>query len=291
MRTSLLFILITYLSLQTFFAQAYQVDDDQIGETSYLELPRIEVIPINDTQNKRQYELYVKLPEGYSENDSIQYPVLYTTDAMWHVEMLSAATEYIIEDIILVGISWQKDNKPDLVNERGEQVSRFRDYSVTPLSNPERQAKYQFGHAKEHLDFIRADVFDYIETNYRTATDQRSYFGYSLGGLFGAYALLARPDTFKNYILGSPAINGDVSLLKKLNSNRSGKHQAINVYISYGTLEQELGEYANQLISMLSDRNDQHLFLVHEVIEGSHQTAFPMTGVRSITWLSDMIKQ
>ncbi|MEM7297694.1 MAG: hypothetical protein AAF391_05450 [Bacteroidota bacterium] len=46
-------------------------------ENSYLILPKIEVIPIKDSKLDRQYELYVKLPEGYSDNDSIQYPVIY----------------------------------------------------------------------------------------------------------------------------------------------------------------------------------------------------------------------
>ena len=40
----------------------------EAGETSDFTLPRIQVIPITDTQSDRQYELYIKLPEGYSEN-------------------------------------------------------------------------------------------------------------------------------------------------------------------------------------------------------------------------------
>ena len=99
MKTTKLLLLLCVISFNTVFAQ-------ENIEKTYLELPKIEVIPIKDTKADRQYELYVKLPEGYSENNDIQYPVIYYTDAMWHVEIISGATEYILEEAILVGISW-----------------------------------------------------------------------------------------------------------------------------------------------------------------------------------------
>lgn len=217
--------------------------------------------------------------------------MLYTTDAMWHIEILSAATEYIIEEVILVGISWQKDANEDLVKEEGKHVSRYRDYSVEPLSNPEHQAKYQFGQASGHLDFMRNDVFTYVGNNYRTDPENRSYFGYSLGGLFGAYALLAQPNTFKNYIIASPGLKGDIPYLTEITANLKDQNLNANVFISYGTLEEELGGYAGQLITLLKARNDEGLSLKQVVVEGSHQTASPLTGVQSVTWLSGLIKQ
>ena len=149
------------------------------------------------------------------------------------------------------------------------------------------------GQASNHLTFIRNDVIKYVENNYRTDPDNRTYFGYSLGGLFGAYILLTQPDTFKNYILGSPSLEGDIPYLSELDSNAALKRKGLNtnVFISYGSLEKELGVYAEKFISMLKNKNDERLSLQHVVIEGSHQTAFPMTGVRSVTWLSDLTKE
>lgn len=289
-----LIILICTISLNTVFAQKnIKKENTQRVEKSYLELPRIQVTPIKDTKNERQYELYIKLPEGYSENDDIQYPVIYYTDAMWHVEVLSGSAEYIMEKAILVGISWQKDIKEEFKKEGRVHISRYRDYSVSKSSNAEHQAKYQFGQASNHLDFIRNDVIKYVENNYQTDTANRTYFGYSLGGIFGAYILMTQPDTFKNYILGSPALQGDIPYLSELGShaaiNRKGLN--VNVFVSNGTLEKELGEYAKEFVTLLENRNDESLSLQHLVIEGSHQTAFPMTGVRSVTWLSDLIKK
>ncbi|MEL6537539.1 MAG: alpha/beta hydrolase-fold protein [Bacteroidota bacterium] len=257
------------------------------------ELPRTEVVPITDTQHSRQYELYIKLPAGYTENQDRQYPVLYYTDAIWHIEMLNGTMEYLIEDAILVGISWQKDADEALVQERGAHVSRFRDYSVVPSSNPERQAKYQFGKASEHLDFIADEVIQYVDAHYRTDSEVRAYFGYSLGGVFGAYALLAQPDIFTHYILGSPALQGDIPYFTELEANTRTNQEDWNahVFITYGSLEEELGQHADAYISLLHARDDERISLITKVIEGTHQTAFPLTTVQGVTWLSGLLAE
>ena len=286
------------LSLNTVFAQENNANgNSEIVKGSSLELPQIQVVPIRDTKTERNYELYIELPEDYSENNNKTYPVLYYTDAMWHMEMLSACQEYILEDIILVGISWQLDINEDLKNEVGAHVSRFRDYSISKHSNPEIQKKYQPGQAKTHLDFIRNDVIKYIDNTYRTDINNRTYFGYSLSGEFGAYILLAQPDTFDNYIIGSPTVKGEIDNLSDLNtkfgpfdpSNNNSSLNA-NVYISYGSLEEEAAEPINEFISLLNNRRDDGLSVLKEVIDGSHQTAFPSTVVRGVTWLSNVTK-
>ena len=207
MKTTKLLMLAFAISINTAFAQENSVKEFAKNvEGSSLELPKIQVIPIKDTKTDRQYELYIKLPEGYSENNDKKYPVLYYTDALWHVEILSASTEYMLEDVILVGISWQLDINEDLKKEVGEHVSRYRDYSFLKSNKPDIQTKFQLGQANKHLDFIRNDVIKYVDKTYRTDPNSRSYFGYSMSGGFGAYILLSQPETFNNYILGSPSI-------------------------------------------------------------------------------------
>ena len=262
------------------------------SEPESFELPRTEVIPIQDTQSNKQYELYIKLPEGYEKNSDKKYPVIYFTDAVWHIEMLSAATASLMEEVILVGISWQKDINEDLKREHGAHVSRFRDYSISKSSDPERQAKYKMGQASNHLDFIRNDVIKSIEKNYRTDTKRRTYFGYSAGGLFGIYTLMAQPDTFNNYILGSPSLWRDIPLLSELGSHTAstGNDLNANVFISYGTLEQKLGVHIKEFTTLLKSRNDKSLNLKDVIVEGNHQTAFPLTGVLGVTWLSNLTR-
>ncbi|MGB5819576.1 MAG: serine hydrolase [Saonia sp.] len=266
------------------------------GKGASLISPQIQVIPIKDSNNGRNYELYIELPEGYLENENKTYPVIYYTDAMWHLEMLSACQEFILEDVILVGISWQLDINEDLKKEVGVHVSRFRDYSSRKSNKPEIQTKYQLGQANNHLDFIRNDVIKYVDNTYRTDPNSRTYFGYSMSGEFGAYILLSQPDAFNNYILGSPSIKNDVPYLSELHSkfgpfeasNRNSSLKA-NVFISYGSLEEEMVEPIEEFVSLLKNRRDDGLSVHKEVIDGNHGTAFPTTAVRSVAWLSSLM--
>ncbi len=260
----------------------------ETGEITPYEMPRTQVAPIKDSRADRQYELYIKLPEEYSKNTAARFPVIYTTDAVWHMDMLSGATEYLMPNVILVGISWQKD-----LDTEDEFVSRFRDYTVTEFSNPETQAKYQAGQASNHLSFVSNDVIPYIEDNYRAEPGDRTYFGYSLGGLFGAYVLLAQPDTFKHYILGSPALSQRsakyISELEAKTASRQ-REMSANVFVSIGQLEEDEMDTTERFVSVLQRRSEAGLTLSGlEIIEGSdHGTAFPETVIRGVKWLLRM---
>jgi len=250
------------------------------------ELPRTEIVPIKDTQADRQYELFIKLPEGYEKNKGKNYPVIYFTDADVHLELLSG-TEFIMGEVILVGISDQKDLNKDIDGHN----SRARDYSISKSSNPERQAKYKFGQASNHLTFIRNNVIKFIESNYRTDPSNRTYFGFSLGGLFGTYALMTQPDTFKNYILGSPSLWRDIPLLFSLeNSELKSKSQKINLFISYGELEKELSVHVEDFITQLKAKKYEGLSSIKQVVikSSGHSDSFPMVGVRSVKWLATL---
>lgn len=54
----------------------------EASENKAYEMPRTQVVPIKNTETNAQYELYIKLPEGYTENSKNTYPVIYFTDAV-----------------------------------------------------------------------------------------------------------------------------------------------------------------------------------------------------------------
>ncbi len=250
------------------------------------EMPRSQVVPIKESGTDRQFELYIKLPEDYSADSGTRHPVIYTTDAVYHMDMFSGTTEYLMPDAILVGISWQKNLKHERKN-----ASRFRDYTVMPLSNPEYQAEYNAGQAGNHLNFIRDEVIPYVEGNYQTDPAERTYFGYSLGGQFGIYALVARPDTFKNYILGSPSFGQRVAehmdtLERETAAMQKG--MTTNVFVSIGELEEHEFENIDNLMSLLQRRTKMGLTLtgIETIGDSDHASAFPETVIRSVKWLS-----
>lgn len=251
-------------------------------------MPDTQVLPINDRVNKRQYELYIKLPEGYFDqaNKNKRYPVIYYTDAVWHIEALSSATAYIMPETILVGISWQLD----LQHKQSSQdpyFSRYRDYTFSPAKKLEVQAKYDFGQAKIHLRFIEQEVFNLVETRFRIQADNRTYFSYSLGAQLGIYALLTEPNLFKSYILGSPAIRNSTEFLSKFNLSQDSQTK-VNVLVTYGSLEQDRSAHVKSFIKLLEQKKHDRLKLTVKEFEGTHQSAFPATAVGSVTWLQHL---
>ena len=57
----------------------------------------------------------------------------------------------------------------------------------------------------------------------------------------------------------------------------------------YGSLEKEMFEPIEAFVKLLNDRRDDGLSVLKEVIDGNHGTAFPMTAVRSVAWLSSLM--
>ena len=248
-----------------------------------LVMPKFQVLPLQDTVTKRRYELYVKLPEGYRRDADTRYPVIYISDAMWSIELLSGTAEYVVEDAILVGLSWQiggRDKQPH--------ASRGRDYVPYIL----RKEK---GEAGKYMRFLREQVFDLIERRFRASSERRTYFGYSLGGLFGIYALLTQPDTFDYYILGSPSLGSYPELLFDLPLAQR-PDLAPRVFISYGDKEEQRGKEIEYFVDLLRRLNKARfpvqLSIHKDVIEDAdHTTGFPRTALRSIYWLAGEMKK
>jgi len=261
MKTTKLLILTCVLSLNTVYAQENNANDDT--QKAY-EMPRTQVIQISNSETDTLNTLYIKLPEGYEKNTDLKYPVIYFTHPVEHIEILSAVSEILIEDVIIVGLTWSKG--------------------------------INYGNLDSYVNFLRNDVFKMVESNYRADADRRTYFGYSSGALVGAYILSKHPNTFKNFILGSPALGVDHEVIRKiyeLESTTAEERKKLNanVFISYGILEGKDIPHFEKFITMLKSINDESLTLQHVVVEGNHQTAMPMTTVRSMYWLSDLIKE
>lgn len=251
------------------------------------ELPRTQVTSITDAATNRLYQLHIQLPRYYAEDKT--YPVVYMTDSPYTFPIVTGAARFPInfrrmEDILFVGISWQSDHSGAL--------SRQRDYTPTPSSPGFKDPS---GEAARHLAFIRNDVFAYIEQNFKTDTDNRTYIGNSFGGLFGLYIFLTEPQTFKNYVIGSPSIWWDNKYLLSLEAKTQlNKTLSANMFISVGAEEtttmdspkNEMVGDAREFYNRLKARNLENLNLELRIIESAnHATAFPTTAIQGLWWL------
>ncbi|WP_197477789.1 MULTISPECIES: alpha/beta hydrolase [unclassified Marinomonas] len=235
----------------------------------------------------RDYELYIKLPRGYFDENSQskRYPVLYLNDGPHTFKVASGVTHFpSMDKAILVGISFAK-------GENG-QFSRVRD--LTPEVD-KSWVNYKTGGAPAYLDFIQKEIFPLIEGQYRTDTNKRMLAGHSLGGSFAAWVLVTKPELFSAYVLTSPSLWFKKDLIFVLENTYASQHTSLNakVFMATGALETMANGMRNDMvdghkrfIKRLESRGYHSLQLKGEVVQGTdHYSTFPIGLTKGLMWI------
>jgi predicted alpha/beta superfamily hydrolase len=213
--------------------------------------------------NDYDHEVLVTLPASYSVSPDRSYPVLWAMDgAMQHMLIAGIVNMYafgmLLPEMIVVSVGHSSDqgwpgftkrefdlNPPgsywgdDTLSEskafemHGEAIAVFREQS-----NEFRGDKF--------LDFLVDELRPAIAERYR-ANDDHGLVGYSSGGVFAGYALVARPGDFSRYIIGA----GTHLLTMELEAKyaESNKDMAARVFIAAGGHELELEMASSRIIS------------------------------------------
>lgn len=226
------------------------------------------------------YDVYVHLPAGYATGIQ-KYPVLYVVDGdndfaptLEYLGLLMA--EYHIPEPIVVAIG---DGGP--IGSAGNK--RNRDFTPTATA-----AMPESGGAPAFLGFIEQELIPLIETTYRADPVQRTYYGYSMGGLFGTYVLFQKPTLFRNILLGSPALsynNGQIFSIEQ--AYHAAHHDLpVHVFLEVGALETPgQKEPFQRLAQLLQTRNYTGLDLHTVVIDrATHLTGKPDAMLKALGW-------
>lgn len=186
-------------------------------------------IGIRDKLNSKilgqERELIIYLPESAKDPNRRKdnYPVVYLLDGSYpflpFVGMLKQYSEMydtkILPEMIVVGI------------ENIDFNSRMMDFSPTTGGNPE-----QYGGGNRFLEFMKTELFPYIEQNY-SGSQNRTIVGHSFGGVAVMNALTTHSEMFDNYLLIDGSLYFDDSLFLE-NPNYSLKQKNLknkNIYI------------------------------------------------------------
>lgn len=261
-------------------------------ESKAFEVPRTAVHTIVSSASGRSYEIYIKTPVGYEDaaNSKVKYPVIYLNDGPYTFQVASGLTHLPMgnsrkfERAILVGISYAE-------GEAG-MASRVRDF--TPVRDAS-WTRYETGGAPQYLAFLEQQVFPFVETHFRADPTRRTLSGQSLGGSFGAWVLLERPELFSNYILTSPSLWFHDRYIFDLEQSRAGEWNDLDahVYFAVGEMETVDNGMTNPMVSQLVEFGDRlrsrgypNLKLQVEVIPGAlHETTFPFGFMRGTHWI------
>ncbi len=204
----------------------------------------------------QEYELQISLPAGY-ENSTKKYPVIYLMDSQWDFSLVTAiyGEQYydgFIPAAIIVGVTWGGENpNPDRL--------RARDYVPTNAN----------GGADLFLDFMKTELFPFIETNYK-ADNNRTLMGCSLGGLFTLYTLFTHTDMFTGYVAASPALGGENGILSAHEKAFSEKqlNKPISVYMTVGDVESNKPDF-EAFAEKMKSRQTKNMRLHSKALENT----------------------
>lgn len=170
-------------------------------------LENTDVRDIHAQALKRDYQVYVALPDSYRES-SRRYPVLFVTDANYAFPVVRNIAQRLakhagMEEVIVIGLSYAKGDSAV--------YSRRRDYTPTVPRNHDYRSDSPkrvpaFGEAEAYGRFIAAEVFPMVAAHYRADMNRKVFVGHSYGSLLGLQIILTKPRTFEHYILGSPSL-------------------------------------------------------------------------------------
>lgn len=203
-------------------------------------LDHTEVRDIHARALRRDYQVYVALPDSYT-GSSKRYPVLFVVDANYAFPVVRSIAQRLarhagMEEVVVVGLSYAKGD--DGV------FSRRRDYTPTVPRNhgyrsdmPGRQP--MFGEAAAYGQFLSAEVLPMIAATYRVNMERKIFVGHSYGSLLGLQMLLSAPRTFNHYILGSPSLWYDAGVMfdRERAYAKSHKDLPASVFFGIGALE------------------------------------------------------
>ena len=187
----------------------------------------IEEIQSSQLGEKRTINIY--LPEGYKQDDTTKYPVIYLLDG-------SAGEDFIhITGLIQFNsLDWIK-RVPKSIVVGIANVVRQRDLTYPTTIEADKKKFPAAGHSNKFIAFIEKELQPFIEKNYKTNTS-KTIIGHSLGGLLATEILFTKPNLFNKYIILSPSLWWDNGSL--LNRNpvilNDTFTQNIAIYIGVG---------------------------------------------------------
>lgn len=250
-------------------------------------------------------------------DDSEKFPVVYITDSdefFGGVATLATALQFSGETprFILVGIGYGDGRAAETLRMRDLVTHSIRGHFRAAIERVADSALFggvddlkviAATDATHFLKFIREELMPFIDGHYPVIPGDNNYWGYSAGGCFGLYTLFTKPDTFKRYILGSPATSYagqhfGIELAKAF--MESGCTLEAKIFVSVGELEEftpwfsqfELVSGYYRLVKFLKQSAIAGLELTSQVFPGeTHATAWTLAFSRGLKALFGAVDQ
>lgn len=236
-----------------------------------------------------QRVLNIYLPEGYSDKDTVRYPVVYLLDGSADEDFIHVTGIYQFSSFewvarapksIIVGIA---------------NVDRRRDFTFPTTDEQQKKDYPTTGHSQKFIDFIGNELQPFIQKKYLT-NGYRTIIGESLGGLLTTEILFKHPSLFDQYIIVSPSIWWDNGSILNLNSDslKNSLKEKTKVFIAVGqegltpTVVPRVMEVdAHLLAEKLKEIKNANLDVYLDYLPGEdHGTIMHQAVYDALRWLS-----
>ncbi|HSL46145.1 MAG TPA: alpha/beta hydrolase-fold protein [Anaerolineales bacterium] len=257
-------LIIGILFSQLMSACVPQTSAPQTPETTALArvtIPETEIRQIESSKTGRSYDIYVRLPSGYEQNQK-KYPILYVLDGQWDFKLLDSIYGGLVYDgfvpeMIIIGITYSGDD-PD--------YGSLRTMDYTPMHDLFFPGS---GDGPKFFAFFKEELIPFVESTYRVDPSQRALMGGSFGGTFTLYAMFTEPTLFSGYVAASPIVvfgNKDVFRQEAAYAS-SHPDLPVRLFLSVGELE-DMRQPVEEFMQVLNERNYTGLEMMTRTIEG-----------------------
>lgn len=221
----IIFVILSVLTTSLLKAQV-SIKSDSITSKPFI-LGSIETIHSKILGEERILNIY--LPDNYTKEDSIKYPVIYLLDGSADEDFI-----HIVGLIQFNSFEWINRIPKSIVVGIGT-VDRRRDFTFPSTIEEEKKLYPTTGHSDLFISFLEHELQPYMDSHFKT-NESKTLIGESLGGLLAAEVLFEKPTLFNQYIIVSPSIWwNDASLLQtKAEILEATFKQETKIYIAVG---------------------------------------------------------
>ncbi|MGV3631903.1 MAG: alpha/beta hydrolase [Bacteroidota bacterium] len=182
----------------------------------------------SQTLNEKRI-LNIYLPEGYKQNDTLSYPVIYLLDGSADEDFIHVAGLVQFDNFPWVNLL------PQSIVVGIANVDRKRDFTFPTTVIKDKQATPTSGSSEKFIQFLEKELQPFIEKNYKT-NDNNMLVGQSLGGLVATEILFKKPEMFNQYVIISPSLWWDNESLLNVKPAFEGRstNSSVPVFVGVG---------------------------------------------------------
>lgn len=248
------------------FMMAAGQDTTRPRDNTPFVLGTIREIQSGELSEKRVLNIY--FPEGYNQDDTVRYPVIYLLDGsadedFIHISGLVQFCNFpwvnILPKSIVVGIA---------------NVDRRRDFTFPTTILKDKKDFPTTGSSGKFISFLEKELQPFIDKNYKT-NSSKTIIGQSLGGLLATEILFRKPTLFNRYIIVSPSLwwNKESLLSTKPLALSSDFRQQTFVYVAVGKEGKIMEADVKKLVSIITESHSKNIKLDVQYFPGENHAS------------------